>query len=306
MALGIHPELLKPATAPNALTRRATNIQNACYQIECLPPGASCPTEECLDAVLQCLVMAVFSPVANNVSQEEQVCQCFHKACAQNSTQTAWMCSSLYLPVPGAVFFLGWNSSWSCDCPDKSGSRPLCVGEFCSETTKKCVALFPVGARCNSSSQCEGYNCNSTTNRCDGIQGERYPRDDCTSPEQCSSNRCVGNKCQGFGATERCSTGSECDVGLYCSNASGVSKNTCVRDKTFGEPCDPKGGIDGGPCVVDLICLTETSTCGAFFGGAKGDRCTNVRECALGDYCAPNGCGTLLHIDCCRQVRAHL
>jgi hypothetical protein len=132
-------------------------------------------------------------------------------------------------------------------------ARSYCKG-MTSTATGTCVALEPVGAKCDPMArnrQCEeGSACEAHSATCMSFSGAGGP--------------CVDLRCK---LLLRCASG------------------TCAALGKLGDACDPKA--NGDVCVAGALCDPATSKCVG--PRAAGAACTSSRECASQE-CTRSGC----------------
>ena len=176
--------------------------------------------------------------------------------------------------------------------------HPQCASGRCLQN--KCAEKRDAGAFCTVPVTCLSGVCNAGA--CVSQAGKGALESYCNDHPQCTSGRCVQNKC-----TEKRGVGSYCTVDVtclsgrcvgnacaaagaldsYCTEHSQCDSGRCLKNK-----CTEKRG-NGSYCTVEVTCLSGkcvNNACAAAAGTVALDSyCTEHEQCATG-RCLKNKC----------------
>ena len=102
-----------------------------------------------------------------------------------------------------------------------------------------------------------------------------YPGEPCTFDRNCLNSICLNNTCQGNPVNSQCTTGSQCDVGLYCNSTT----LSCQGLVAAGGVC-----YEDSDCVSGCGCLNFA--CTKFFTATAG---TSVPTCNYQNFLCTSG-----------------
>lgn len=133
---------------------------------------------------------------------------------------------------------------------------------------------------------CDFYPANNTESLCQAARIElSFPGEYCEKNEDCLSGSCATGLCKGKILKDKCADDSECNAGMYCSNA------MCTMLSPLGGPCGA-----GVQCQVGSVCnIGKCVAIGSLKDGTASDNylaCASMsmknRVCIVGSKAAAN------------------